>query len=119
MTASGKQAVITNSREAVYGYDQRVEALGSKGMAVSENRRPHEMLLSGRGFSHHASPLLHFFIERYREAFDAEVDAFVEAVERQRPPVVGFEDGRRALALAEAALKSVAENRAVKVSEVL
>ena len=40
MTASGKQAVITNSREAVYGYDQRVEALGSKGMAVSENRRP-------------------------------------------------------------------------------
>ena len=77
------------------------------------------MLLSGKGFSNHAAPLLHFFIERYREAFDAEIDAFVEAVERQRPPVVGFEDGRRALALAEAALKSVAEGRAVKVSEVL
>ncbi|HTR14963.1 MAG TPA: inositol 2-dehydrogenase [Roseiarcus sp.] len=118
-TASGKQAVITNSREAVYGYDQRVEAFGSNGMAVSENRRPHEMQISGKGFSSHAAPLLNFFIERYQEAFDAEIDAFVEAVERQRPPVVGFEDGRRALALAEAALKSVAEGRAVKVSEVL
>ena len=41
-TASGKQAVINNSREAVYGYDQRVEAFGSKGMAMSENRRPHD-----------------------------------------------------------------------------
>lgn len=80
-TASGKQAVITNSREAVYGYDQRLEALGSKGMAVSENRRPHQMQLSGKGFSNYAAPLLHFFIERYREAFDAEIDAFVEAVE--------------------------------------
>jgi myo-inositol 2-dehydrogenase / D-chiro-inositol 1-dehydrogenase len=117
-TASGKQAIITNSREAAYGYDQRVEAFGSKGMAVSENRRPHQMLLSGEGYSNHAAPLLHFFIERYREAFDAEIDAFVEAVETRRPPVVGFDDGRRALVLAEAALRSIAEGRAVKVSEV-
>jgi myo-inositol 2-dehydrogenase / D-chiro-inositol 1-dehydrogenase len=117
-TASGKQAIITNSREAAYGYDQRVEAFGSKGMAVSENRRPHQMLLSGKGYSNHAAPLLHFFIERYREAFDAEIDAFVEAVETRRPPVVGFDDGRRALVLAEAALRSIAEGRAVKVSEV-
>jgi myo-inositol 2-dehydrogenase / D-chiro-inositol 1-dehydrogenase len=118
-TASGKQAVILNSREALYGYDQRVEAHGSKGMAVSENRRPHEMRLSGKGFTTHAAPLLNFFIDRYREAFDAEIGAFVEAVEQHRPPVVGFEDGRRAQGLAEAALKSVAERRAVKVSEVL
>jgi myo-inositol 2-dehydrogenase / D-chiro-inositol 1-dehydrogenase len=119
VTPSGKQAVITNSREAVYGYDQRVEAFGSKGLAVSENRRPHQMLLSGKEFTGHAAPLLNFFIERYREAFDAEIDAFVDAVESGKPPVVGFEDGRRALALAEAALKSVAEGRAVRVSEVL
>ena len=118
-TASGKQAVILNSREAVYGYDQRVEAFGSKGMAVSENRRPHQMRLTAKEFTDLAPPLLNFFIERYREAFDAEIDAFVEAVESGKPPVVGFEDGRRALALAEAALKSVEEGRAVKVSEVL
>jgi myo-inositol 2-dehydrogenase/D-chiro-inositol 1-dehydrogenase len=118
-TASGKQAVILNSREAVYGYDQRVEAFGSKGMAVSENRRPHQMRLTAREFTDRAPPLLNFFIERYREGFDAEIDAFVEAVEAGKPPVVGFEDGRRALALAEAALKSVKEGRVVKVSEVL
>ena len=87
-------------------------------MALSENRRPNQMLLSGKGFSNHAAPFLHFFIERYREAFDAEIDAFVKSVETQQPSVVGFDDGRRALALAEAALKSIAESRAVKVSEV-
>jgi myo-inositol 2-dehydrogenase/D-chiro-inositol 1-dehydrogenase len=118
-TASGKQAIITNSREASYGYDQRVEAFGSKGMAVSENRRPHHMVLSGKGFTDHAAPLLHFFIERYREAFDAEIGAFVDAVETGRPAAVGFEDGRLALVLAEAALKSVAERRAVNVREII
>jgi myo-inositol 2-dehydrogenase/D-chiro-inositol 1-dehydrogenase len=117
-TASGKQAIITNSREASYGYDQRVEAFGSQGMAVSENRRPHEAVLSGKGFSDHAAPLLHFFIERYREAFDAEISAFVEAVETGGPAVVGFEDGRLALALAEAALQSMTEGRVVKMTEV-
>ncbi len=117
-TASGKQAIITNSREALYGYDQRVEAFGSKGMAISENRRPNHMLLSGKGYSDKAAPLLHFFIERYKEAFDAEIDAFVKAVETNQPAVVGFDDGQKALALAEAALKSIAEGRTVKVSEV-
>jgi myo-inositol 2-dehydrogenase / D-chiro-inositol 1-dehydrogenase len=117
-TASGKQAMIINSREAAYGYDQRVEAFGTKGMAVSENRRPHHMVLSGKGFADHGAPLLNFFIERYREAFDAEISAFIEAVETRRPAAVGFEDGRLALVLAEAALKSIAERRAVKVTEV-
>lgn len=116
-TSSGKQAIISNSREALYGYDQRVEAFGSKGMAISENRRPNQVIISGKGFSNHAAPLLHFFIERYREAFDAEIDAFVKAVETNQPAVVGFDDGQKALALAEAALKSIAEGRAVKVSE--
>jgi myo-inositol 2-dehydrogenase / D-chiro-inositol 1-dehydrogenase len=116
-TASGKQAIIVNSREAAYGYDQRVEAFGSKGLAVSENRRPHHMTLSGRGFTETAAPLLDFFIERYTEAFDAEISAFAEAVETGQPAVVGFEDGRLALVLAEAAIKSIAERRVVKVTE--
>lgn len=117
-TGSGKQAVISNSRRAVYGYDQRVEAFGDKGMATSENRRPHAMRLSGAAETDAAAPLLNFFIERYREAFDAEIDAFVDAVEQGRAPEVGFEDGRLALALAEAAILSVAQGRAVNVSEV-
>ena len=117
-TASGKQAIITNSRDAAYGYDQRVEAFGTRGMAVSENRRPHHMTLAGKGFTGRSAPLLHFFIERYREAFDVEIAAFVEAVEAGRPAVVSFEDGRLALVLAEAAQKSVVEGRIVKVTEV-
>ncbi len=117
-TASGKQAIITNSRQAVYGYDQRVEALGTKGMALSENRRAHEMTLHTADFTDRAEPLLNFFIERYREAFDAEIDAFVDAIEKGQAPEVGFEDGRLALVLAEAAMKSVAEGRVVRTSEV-
>lgn len=117
-TASGKQAIITNSRRATYGYDQRVEALGTKGMAISENRRPHEMTLHTVDFTDQAEPLLNFFIERYREAFDAEISEFVDAVESGRAPSVGFEDGRLALVLAEAALKSIAEARVVAVKEI-
>jgi myo-inositol 2-dehydrogenase / D-chiro-inositol 1-dehydrogenase len=118
-TASGKQAIITNSRRATYGYDQRVEALGTKGMAISENRRPHEMTLHTVDFTDRAEPLLNFFIERYREAFDAEISEFVDAVESGRVPSVGFEDGRLALVLAEAALKSIAEARVVAVKEIV
>lgn len=116
-TASGKQAIITNSRRATYGYDQRVEALGTKGMAISENRRPHEMTLHTVDFTDRAEPLLNFFIERYREAFDAEISEFVEAIAQKRAPSVGFEDGRLALVLAEAALKSITEGRIVAVKE--
>ncbi len=117
-TASGKQAVILNSRQSVYGYDQRVEALGTKGMAISENRRPHGMTLHTADFTDRAEPLLNFFIERYREAFDAEISEFVESIEAGRAPSVGFEDGRLALVLAEAALKSITEGRAVAVKEI-
>lgn len=59
-TDTGRQAILINSREATYGYDQRVEAFGSLGMAVSENRRPHHMVLSGSTFTEHAAPLLNF-----------------------------------------------------------
>ena len=117
-TASGKQAVIGNSRRAVYGYDQRVEAFGTSGMAVSENRRPHAMRLSSETETDVAAPLLNFFIERYREAFDAEIEAFVTAIETNTAPEVGFKDGVQALVLAEAALLSVREGRVVKLSEV-
>jgi myo-inositol 2-dehydrogenase/D-chiro-inositol 1-dehydrogenase len=117
-TASGKQAHINNSRTSTYGYDQRVELLGNDGMLRSENRRPHEMRRYGASEADGAEPYQHFFIERYREAFMAEIDAFVDAVEAGRPAEVGFEDGRRALILAEAAYRSIAEGRMVQVSEV-
>lgn len=117
-TASGKQCHINTSRTAVYGYDQRVELLGTTGMVVSGNRKPHEMRHYAQAHTERAAPYLNFFIERYREAFDAEIGAFVDAVEQGIAPSPGFEDGRKALVLAEAAYKSAAEGRFVRVSEV-
>ena len=117
-TASGSQCVVTNSRRAVYGYDQRVEAFGSASMAISENRRPHMLRRYGSSATDAGVPLMNFFMDRYAEAFDAEIGAFVEAVETGSPPPVGFEDGRQALILAEAAMKSAREGRTVRVSEI-
>lgn len=116
-TASGKQAVITNSREAVYGYDQRVELFGSKGMVVSENRRENLVTRHIAGATGIAAPLQHFFIERYGEAFDAEIGYFVDAIENTAPVPVGFEDGRLALLLADACFLSIAQGRTIKTSE--
>ena len=117
-TAGGKQAILLNSRRATYGYDQRVEVFGSGGMAISENRRPHATTLHTGDFTDRRAPLLDFFIERYAEAFNAEIGSFVDAVEQGRAPEVGFEDGRMALVLAEAAMRSVKDGRTVKVSEI-
>lgn len=117
-TASGRQCHINNSRTAVYGYDQRIELLGSQGMLLSDNRKAHGMRrFSGTG-TEMAEPYLYFFIERYHEAFMAEIAAFVDCIEKGTAPEVGFEDGRKALILAEAAYRSLAEKRAVRVDQV-
>lgn len=117
-TASGKQAIITNSRQAAYGYDQRVELLGNKGMLISENRRNNHVTKHVRDATNVSAPLLNFFIERYSEAFNVEISAFVNSIEAKKPVEVGFEDGRLALVLAEAAVKSVTEHRVVAVKEI-
>ncbi|MFY0633447.1 MAG: inositol 2-dehydrogenase [Vannielia sp.] len=118
-TSSGKQCVITNSRQAVYGYDQRVEAFGSGGMAISENQAENNMRLYGATFTDRQAPLLNFFIERYQQAFATEIDAFVDAIENKTAPAVGFDDGHKALLLAEAAGLSAKEGRPVKLSEMV
>lgn len=117
-TASGKQCHINNSRTAVYGYDQRVELLGAKGMILSDNRKPHEMRRYSAQTVEAAAPYQFFFLERYNEAFMAEIDGFVDCVEKGAKPLASFEDGRRALILAEAAYLSLKERRLVQVAEI-
>ena len=117
-TADGKQCHINNSRTAAYGYDQRVELMGTRGMVVSDNRRRHELRRYSAAETEGAAPYLYFFIERYQEAFMAELGAFVASIKAGTPPEVGFEDGRRALILAEAAYRSIKEHRAVRVEEI-
>ena len=117
-TASGKQCHINNSRTAVYGYDQRVELLCSEGMILSGNRKPHEMQRYTESGVEAGEPYLYFFIERYQEAFMAEIDAFLASIRAGSVPEPGFEDGRQALRLAEAAYLSVRERRLVRVAEI-
>lgn len=116
-TASGKQAIITNSRESAYGYDQRVELFGAKGMVVSENRRQNLVTRHVAGATGVSAPLQHHFIERYADAFKAEIGVFVDCIEQGAPVPVGFEDGRLALLLADACFISVAEGRTVMTRE--
>ena len=117
-TASGKQAMISNSRRATYGYDQRIEVHGSEGMASAENQRPVSIeVANAKGYTR--PPLHDFFMTRYTEAYAAEIAAFIAACGGKGSASPSGEDGLIALALADAAVKSVAEKRTVLVSEVL
>jgi myo-inositol 2-dehydrogenase/D-chiro-inositol 1-dehydrogenase len=116
-TASGKQCTISNSRRATYGYDQRIEVHGSKGVVSADNQRAVSIEVATEdGYTR--PPLHDFFMTRYTEAYAAEITAFVEAIENGTAPSPSGEDGLKALALAEAALKSVAERRAVGMDEI-
>ncbi len=115
-TKSGKQCLISNSRRATYGYDQRIEVSGSKGMVSAENQRPISIeIANSEGFSR--PPLHDFFMTRYTDAYAAEIGEFVSAIAAGTVPSPSGEDGRKALELAEAALLSVKDNRVVHMSE--
>ena len=82
-TASGKQAMISNSRRATYGYDQRIEVHGSKGMVAAENQRPVSIeVANAKGYTR--PPLHDFFMTRYIDAYANEIAAFIDAATRAR-----------------------------------
>ena len=114
-TESGKLCHINNSRHASYGYDQRLEAHGSKGMIRSENHEQTTVERFNEQGSSWRDPLPFFFIERYRQAFLDQLDAFIEALESNKPTQVNFEDGRKALILANAAYESIESRTTVEV----
>lgn len=115
--ANGAIGTIDNSRRAVYGYDQRVEVFGSEGVVVVGNNTPHNAVYSNTEGVHSALPL-YFFLERYTEAYVAEMKAFISAIAQDiAPPVTGL-DGRIPVVMGQAAWKSYRENRPVKLSEI-
>ena len=116
-TASGVQCHINCSRRAAYGHDQRLEAHGSAGMACSENRRADQTRLYTSASAGAPAALLRPFAERYAAAYRAELADFIDAAATGREPAVTFEDGRRALVLAEAALQSLAAGTTVPVPD--
>ena len=105
-TVSGALCQINNSRRAAYGYDQRIEVLGEKGMVRAENRRPTSVELATAEATSRDDPH-HFFLERYEDAYRAELDAFIDAVTKGVAPAPGGEDGLAALRLANAAFNSL------------
>jgi myo-inositol 2-dehydrogenase / D-chiro-inositol 1-dehydrogenase len=114
---TGVLTVIDNSRQAVYGYDQRVEAFGSAGMAASGNPAAHTGIVL-RADGSHAQPLPHFFLERYVPSYVHEWEAFLIALRDDGPSPVSAADGRAALVAGLAAGRSHREGRPVRVDEI-
>lgn len=113
-TPSGAICQITNSRRTTYGYDQRIEIHGAKGMLRAGNVLENTVeVASGAGFS--AAPARYFFLERYEAAYRAELEHFVHAVTKGTPTAPGIADGLRAQLLADAAAQSLASGAPVSL----
>jgi myo-inositol 2-dehydrogenase/D-chiro-inositol 1-dehydrogenase len=115
--ADGCLTMIDNSRRAVYGYDQRVEAFGSAGMALSENPLAHSAVVRTADGARTAT-LPYFYLERYIPSYLGEWQAFVAALEAGEPPPVGPVDARAPLVIGLAAWRSLREGRPVAPAEV-
>jgi len=114
---NGVISTIDNSRQAVYGYDQRAEVFGSGGMISTQNNFANNAILSTKDNVRRDLPL-NFFMDRYIESYAIEMMAFIKAVnEDTAVPVTGF-DGKQAVVMGLAAKKSLDEGRPVKLSEI-
>ncbi len=115
--ANGALAVIDNSRKADYGYDQRAELFGSKGMVAPSNDTVSSAVISNADGVTGEKPLF-FFLERYMDSFSEEMRQFTEAVINDTEVPVGIHAGLQSVKIGLAARKSVEEHRPVKISEI-
>jgi len=113
-TKSGRMASIMNSRRAVYGYDQRIEAFGEKGMLRAENLAPTTAERFGAEATCRDNPWPNFQT-RYAAAYAAELTSFITSVQRRKPAEIPPEDSRRVLLLCEAAARSARTGQPVRV----
>lgn len=114
---NGAIAVIDNSRKAVYGYDQRAEVFGSKGMVATGNDSASMAVISNKNGVTGEKPL-YFFLERYMAAYAKEVKCFIKAIEEDTDTPLGVMDGLQPVLMGLAAKKSLEEHRPVKISEI-
>jgi len=114
----GTVGAIDNSRQAVYGYDQRLEVFCSNGVAMAGNEAEDTVIMGDSdGFQSARPP--YFFMQRYAPCYVDEVRQFIESVRDDKPTATTGYDGKMAVVLGYAAWKSIRENRPVKVSEFL
>lgn len=115
---NGALGVILNSRKAVYGYDQRVEVLGSRGMVNVDNNYPDTHRCYTREKIESSVPL-NFFMERYTDAYVNEIRSFIDSIIQDKESEITGYDGLMAVVVSKAADISLSENRTVKISEIL
>jgi len=106
---------INNSRRSVYGYDQRVEIFGSKGMLISNNQTQTSVEKFNKEGTFVKEPILDFFIERYDQAYKSQLNDFINKIRENKKPSVTYEDGQSALILANAAYESLEKNTKIKL----
>ncbi|KTD69220.1 myo-inositol 2-dehydrogenase [Legionella steelei] len=113
--ANGALGVIDNSRQAVYGYDQRIEVFGKEGMLLANNQLKHSVMHYTNTLTEQANPE-YFFLERYQQAFKAELESFYDAWLHNNPSPVSGRDGLQALRIAQAAKQSLVTKLPVSLS---
>ncbi len=111
----GVICVITNSRHCSFGYDQRVELFGKKGMLLSGNQKNNATEIFNSKQSHSQKPFLNFFIERYKDAYNLQLNELISLHKNKIKPRSTFEDGYLALKIANAAYKSLILKRVIKL----
>jgi len=115
--ANGVTGIIENCRQAVYGYDQRVEVFGSAGSILVDNNYPNTALVHAKT-TIYRDPPLNFFMERYVESYLTEISEFIRAVREHSPSPVSGMEARIPVVMAHAARRSALENRPVRLSEI-
>jgi myo-inositol 2-dehydrogenase/D-chiro-inositol 1-dehydrogenase len=114
---SGAIGMVDNSRQAVYGYDQRVEVFGSKGCVIADNEPSNTVrLYTAENINEDNIP--YFFLERYMDSYCAELQYFVECLSKNQEPAPNGDDALKNVLVSLAAQKSYEENRPVKISEI-
>ena len=111
----GCMVQIDNSRYSPYGYDQRIEVFGEKGMVATQNVLE-DKIMTADELGHHNSRAKYFFIERYSDSYRNELTDFVKTLQNKKAPSISAEDGLASLAIAIAAKKSLKENKPVNLS---
>lgn len=113
---SGAWGTIDNSRKAVYGYDQRIEIFGSEGCIMVGNPKPTEVTINSAKDTISDKPL-YFFIERYQDAYLAEMEEFIKCIQENKEPSVGGFDGKISVQMGYAAKESLTTGSFVKVTK--
>ena len=111
---NGVLATIQNSRKAVYGYDQRIEVLGSKGTLIVGNKLLHGVIKGTKDGFTSANPK-NFFIDRYKESYQIEMADFIRSLSGEAVDLAGVEDGLHALKIGLAANKSLLQNKPIQL----